>query len=133
MRGGFSESLLERCKRAAAAPIGVVAARYLLGVDPRMDKRVQSLGVTSLSRSQVARMVADLDAQVTAFAPAPWTTRPVHVRRRRVDDEGPRGRPVINAVVLVATGVNGDEHREDLGCRVTTSETRKAWNAFLVD
>src|SRR5690606_16732224 len=40
---------------------------------------------------------------------------------------------VINAVVLVATGVNGDGHREVLGCKVTTSETKEAWNAFFAD
>ena len=40
---------------------------------------------------------------------------------------------VINAVVLVATGVNGDGHREVLGCTVTTSETKEAWNAFFAD
>ena len=31
---------------------------------------------------------------------------------------------VVNAVVLVATGVNGDGHREVLGVKVATSETR---------
>ncbi len=40
---------------------------------------------------------------------------------------------VINAVVLVATGVNSDGHREVLGCTVTTSETKEAWNAFFAD
>ena len=33
------------------------------------------------------------------------------------------GGRVINAVVLLATGVNGDGHREMLGMRVATSET----------
>jgi putative transposase len=40
---------------------------------------------------------------------------------------------VINAVVLVATGVNADGHREVLGCKVTTAETKEAWNAFFAD
>src|SRR5690606_31470498 len=40
---------------------------------------------------------------------------------------------VINAAVLVATGVNSDGHREVLGYKVTTSETKQAWNAFLAD
>jgi hypothetical protein len=37
---------------------------------------------------------------------------------------------VVNAVVLVATGVNGDGHREVLGVKVATSETKEAWNVF---
>jgi putative transposase len=46
----FPEWLLERRKRAEAALISVVATCYLLGVSTRrMDKLVQSLGITSLS------------------------------------------------------------------------------------
>ena len=40
---------------------------------------------------------------------------------------------VINAVVLVATGVNADGHREILGVQVTTSETGPAWLTFFQD
>ena len=40
---------------------------------------------------------------------------------------------VVNAVVLVATGVNGDGHREVLGVKVATSETKEAWNVFFAD
>ncbi|MCV7466079.1 transposase, partial [Micrococcus luteus] len=41
------------------------------------------------------------------------------------------GGRVVNAVVLIATGVNGDGHREVLGLRVATSETGAAWNEFF--
>ena len=40
---------------------------------------------------------------------------------------------MINAVVLLATGVNGDGHREVLGMRVATAETGPAWNSFFAD
>ena len=40
---------------------------------------------------------------------------------------------MINAVVLLATGVNGDGHREVLGMRVATAETGAAWNEFFAD
>src|SRR5688500_7150299 len=74
----FPDWLLERRKRAEAALVSVVATCYLLGVSTRrMDKLVQSLGITSLSRSQVSRMATDLDAQVTAF------------RTRPLDESGP--------------------------------------------
>jgi len=43
------------------------------------------------------------------------------------------GGRVINAVVLVATGVNADGRREVLGLRVATSETGAAWNSFFAD
>jgi len=40
---------------------------------------------------------------------------------------------VVNAAVLVATGVNNDGHREVLGVKVATSETGPAWNSFFAD
>ncbi|GAB3084795.1 IS256 family transposase [Isoptericola nanjingensis] len=132
----FPEWLLERRKRAESALITVVADCYLAGVSTRrMDKLVTTLGINSLSKSQVSRMATDLDEQVEAF------------RHRPLDEAGPftfvtadaltmkvreNGR-VINAVVLLATAVNGDGHREFLGMRVATSETGPAWNEFFAD
>ena len=132
----FPEWLLERRKRAESALITVVADCYLAGVSTRrMDKLVKTLGIDSLSKSQVSRMAADLDEHVEQF------------RHRPLDVAGPftfvaadaltmkvrEGGRVVNAVVLLATGVNGDGHREVLGLRVTTSETGPAWNEFFAD
>lgn len=132
----FPEWLLERRKRAEAALISVVATCYLLGVSTRrMDKLVQSLGITSLSKSQVSRMATDLDAQVQAFRTrslaeaGPFTFLAADALVMKVREAG----RVVNAAVLVATGVNGDGHREVLGCKVTTSETGQAWNGFFAD
>jgi putative transposase len=132
----FPEWLLERRKRAEAALVSVVATCYLLGVSTRrMDKLVQSLGITSLSKSQVSRMAADLDAQVTAFRTrplgeaGPFTFVAADALTMKVREAG----RVVNAVVLVATGVNGDGHREVLGVKVATSETKQAWNTFFAD
>ncbi|WP_197516565.1 transposase, partial [Nocardia sp. 852002-51101_SCH5132738] len=50
----FPDWLLERRKRAERALTSVVATCYLLGVSTRrMEKLVESLGVTKLSKSQV--------------------------------------------------------------------------------
>ena len=132
----FPEWLLERRKRSESALITVVADCYLAGVSTRrMDKLVKTLGIDSLSKSQVSRMAAELDEHVEQF------------RHRPLDTAGPftfvaadaltmkvrEGGRVINAVVLLATGVNGDGHREVLGMRVATSETGAAWNEFFAD
>lgn len=132
----FPEWLLERRKRAESALITVVADCYLAGVSTRrMDKLVKTLGIDGLSKSQVSRMAEELDEHVAAF------------RHRPLDEAGPftfvaadaltmkvrEGGRVINAVVLVATGVNGDGHREVLGLQVATSETGAAWNTFFAD
>ena len=132
----FPEWLLERRKRAESAMITVVADCYLAGVSTRrMDKLVKQLGIHSLSKSQVSRMAQDLDEHVEQF------------RQRPLGDAGPftfvaadaltmkvrEGGRVINAVVLIATGVNADGRREVLGLRVATSETGAAWNSFFAD
>lgn len=132
----FPEWLLERRKRAESALVTVVADCYLAGVSTRrMDKLVKTLGIGSLSKSQVSRMSGELDAIVEDF------------RHRPLGDAGPftfvtadaltmkvrEGGRVVNTAVLLATGVNGDGHREVLGMRVATSETGSAWNEFFAD
>lgn len=55
----------------------MVATCYLLGVsNRRMDKLVQSLGITGLSKSQVSVMVKDLDEQVEQFRTRPLDAGP---------------------------------------------------------
>ena len=130
------EWLLERRKRAERAMTSVVATCYLHGVSTRrMDNLVQSLGVTSLSRSQVSEMAKEIDAHVEEF------------RTRRLDDAGPftfvaadalvlkvrEGGRVVPVHALVATGVNTDGHREILGIPVTTSEDGAGWLGFFRD
>src|SRR5690625_4458449 len=74
----FPEWLLERRKRAESALITVVADCYLAGVSTRrMDKLVKTLGINSLSKSQVSRMAAELDEHVEQF------------RHRPLDEAGP--------------------------------------------
>jgi transposase-like protein len=69
----FPEWLLERRTRAEKALTSVVATSYLLGVSTRrMNKLVQSLGITGLSKSQVSTMSAELDAHVEDFRTRSW-------------------------------------------------------------
>ncbi len=132
----YPEWLLERRKRAERALTSVVATCYLLGVSTRrMDKLVQALGITGLSKSQVSVMARELDEHVEQF------------RTRRLEDAGPftfvaadalvlkvrEGGRVVPVHVLVATGVNADGHREILGVQVTSSEDGAGWLAFWRD
>ena len=80
-------------------------------------------------------MAADLDEQVAAFRTrplgdaGPFTFVAADALTMKVRENG----RVVNAVVLVATGVNADGHREVLGVKVATSETKEAWNTFFAD
>ena len=132
----FPDWLLVRRKRAERALTSVVATCYLLGVSTRrMDKLVQSLGITTLSKSQVSEMAKELDAAVEQF------------RTRSLADTGPftflaadalvlkvrEGGRVVAVHALVATGVNADGHREVLGMQVTSAEDGAGWLAFFRD
>jgi transposase-like protein len=86
----FPEWLLERRKRSESALIAVVADCYLTGVStrrmaPRMHasrtshpgpQLVKTLGINSLSKSQVSRMAESLDEHVEQFRHRPPWTRP---------------------------------------------------------
>ena len=75
----FPDWLLQRRKRAEPAITSVVATCYLLGVSTRrMERLVESLGVTSLSKSQVSIMAKELDEAVGAFRPARSTPDRTH-------------------------------------------------------
>ena len=131
----FPEWLLTRRRRAEQALTSVVATCYLLGVSTRrMDKLVQSLGITSLSRSQVSEMAKDLDAQVEAFRTRPLDAGPyTFVAADALTMKVREGGRVRNIAVLVATAVNADGHREVLGVQVATGETGPAWLGFFRD
>jgi hypothetical protein len=86
----FPGWLLERRRRAERALTTVVATCYLLGVSTRrMERLVESLGITRLSKSQVSEMARDLDTQVAEF-------------RHRPLDQGPYlGRLEVEGVAAV--------------------------------
>lgn len=120
--------------RGEHPPDGSPAARFAIIAAGGTPKLVKTLGINALSKSQVSRMATELDEQVESF------------RHRPLGQAGPftfvadaltmkvrEGGRVVNAVVLLATGVNGDGRREVLGLRVATSETGAAWNEFFAD
>jgi putative transposase len=131
----FPDWLLERRRRAEAALTSVVATCYLLGVSTRrMEKLVESLGITRLSRSQVSEMARDLDGQVEAFRTRPLDAGPyTFVAADALVLKVREGGRVVNVHALVATGVNGDGHREILGLQVTSAEDGAGWLGFFRD
>jgi transposase-like protein len=131
----FPDWLLERRRRAEAALTSVVATCYLLGVSTRrMEKLVESLGITRLSRSQVSEMARDLDEQVEAFRTRPLDAGPyTFVAADGLVLKVREGGRVVNVHALLAVGVNGDGHREILGLQVTSAEDGAGWLGFFRD
>jgi putative transposase len=131
----FPEWLLERRRRAEAALTSVVATSYLLGVSTRrMEKLVETLGITRLSKSQVSRMATDLDEAVEAFRTRPLDAGPyTFVAADALVLKVREGGRVVAVHALLAVGVNADGHREVLGLQVTTGEDGAGWLGFLRD
>jgi putative transposase len=129
----FPDWLLERRKRAERALTTVVATCYLLGVSTRrMDKLVETLGITSLSKSQVSVMAKELDTAVEAFRTrpldgGPYTFMAADALVLKVREAG----RVVNVHALIAVAVNAEGYREILGIDVTTAEDGAGWLTFL--
>src|SRR4051812_26978437 len=131
----FPDWLLERRRRAERALTTVVATCYLLGVSTRrMEKLVESLGITRLSKSQVSEMAKELDAQVADFRHRPLDAGPyTFLAADALVLKVREGGRVVGVHALVATGGNGDGHREILGVQVTSAEDGAGWLAFIRD
>ena len=131
----FPDWLLERRRRAERALTTVVATCYLLGVSTRrMEKLVETLGITRLSKSQVSVMAAELDEAVEAFRTRPLDAGPyTFLAADALVLKVREGGRVVNVHALLATGVNGDGHREILGLHVTSAEDGAGWLGFFRD
>jgi putative transposase len=129
----FPDWLLDPRRRAEKALVAVVAECYVRGVSTRrVDGLVKTLGIESLSKSQVSRMAGELDEMVTQFRNRPLDAGPyTYVWMDALTQKVREGGRIINVAVVIAVGVNRDGHREILGLDVITSEDGAGWLAFL--
>jgi putative transposase len=116
----FPEWLLERRRRAESALTLVMATCYLLGVSTRrLDKLVQSLGITGLSRSQVSAMATDLDEHVESFHTCPLDAGPyTFVAADALTMKVREGGRVVKVAVMVAPGSTPTATVRSSGCRL---------------
>lgn len=130
--GSYFPSWLEPRRRAEQALVAVVAEAYVQGVSTRkVEALVQTLGIASLSKSEVSRLCQSLDAQVAAFRtrrldaeyPYLW----VDARYEHVREDG----RVVSMAVVIAYGVRADGVREVLGLDVGLREDVEHWRSFF--
>src|SRR6187431_2713108 len=140
--GSFFPSLLAPRRRIDVALHAVVMEAYVHGVSTRkVDDLVTALGVESgISKSEVSRICAELDADVAAFTTRalqhtafPYVFLDATYCKARLPGPGGgvRGGRVAAQAVVIATGVSIDGRREVLGCAVGDSETEDFWAEFL--
>jgi putative transposase len=122
-QGSYFPSWLEAHRRGGQALVSVVAEAYVQGVSTRkVEAWVQQPGITSLSKSDISRLVDSLSEQGRLFRERRLDARYEHVR-----EDG----HVRSMTVVVAYGVRRDRVREVLGMDVGESEHVALWRTFL--
>jgi len=87
--------------------------------------------MTGISKSQVSRLVAEIDDKVQAFLNRPiegdWPYVWLDATYVKVRQAG----RIVSVAVTIAVGVNTDGRREILGLDIGVSEAETFWTAFL--
>jgi putative transposase len=132
--GSYFPSLLEPRRRAERALLAVVQEAYVAGVSTRrVEDLVEALGITSMSKSQVSRMCAALDAEVEAFRARPLVEERypylwLDATYLKVRESG----RVVSMAALVATGVGMNGERRILGLELAPgNDEGSAWPTFV--
>jgi len=132
--GSFFPSLLERRRRIDKALHAVIMEAYVHGVSTRsVGGLVSALGVASgVSKSEVSRICAGLDAEVARFRERTLThTTFPYVYLDATYCKVRVGAHVVSQALVVATGVSIDGTREVLGTAVGDSESFEFWREFV--
>ena len=130
---GYIPFFITERKRSEAALIQVVQEAFVQGVSTRkMEKLARSMGIESLSRSQVSDMTKGLNEQVEAFR-----TRPLSPERYVVlwvdalyEKVRMNGR-VVNAAVHVVCGVDETGKRDILAVEPMLEESTESYNQLF--
>ena len=106
--------------------VAVIAESYLAGVSTRrVEGVVPTLGIASMSKSQVSELARTLDAGVTAFRNRPLDGAPYpYVWLDALTQTCREGGRIVNVATVVATGVTADGHRALLGVDVIPTAGR---------
>ena len=132
--GSFFPVLLERRRRIDKALYAVIMEAYVQGISTRsVDDLVRAMGVDSgVSKSEVSRICAGLDAEIAEFRNRSLThTEFPYVFCDATFCKVRVGAHVVSQALVVATGVSATGTREVLGTAVGESESYEFWKDFL--
>jgi putative transposase len=130
--GSYFPSLLEPRTRAERALVAVVQEAYVEGVSTRrVDDLVKALGLEGISKSQVSRVCAALDAEVERFRTRPLTGHYPYLWLDATFVKVRQDGRVVSQAVVVGVGVTAEGTREVLGVDVGPSEDGAFWLRFL--
>ncbi|MDY7526275.1 IS256 family transposase [Sphingomonas sp. 10B4] len=131
-KGSYFPSFLEPRRTAEKALVAVIQEAYIQGISTRsVDNLVKAMGGTGVSKSQVSRLIIEIDERVNAFLNRPiegeWPYLWIDATYLK-EREGGR---IVSTAVIVAVGVNTLGKREVLGVASGPSEAETFWKSFL--
>nr|AAY43849.1 putative IS256 family transposase [Desulfitobacterium hafniense Y51] len=130
--GGYIPFFVEGKKRSELALMNVIQEAYVNGVSTRkIEKLTKSLGIDSMSRSQVSSIAKELNEQVEAFRnrsldkvyPVLW----VDALYEKIRDD----RRVKNMAVLIVTGIDLEGKRDILAVEPMPEESTATYTSLF--
>lgn len=131
--GGFSTEIFQRYQRSEQALVLAILEMFVNGVSTRKVSAItESLCGTSISKSAVSRLIAQLDVGVAAFNERrldelefPFIYVDAMFIKARENDR------IVSKAALIASGVNANGYREPLGVALGDSESFTTWEALF--
>ena len=130
----YFPSFLEPRRPCEQAIVAVVMEAYVNGVSTRkVDRLVEQLGISSMSKDRVSALCRELDERVDAFRNRPlegafpylW----LDAKHLKVRDRG----SVRSKALVIAYAVHETGRREVIGIDIGETETEAFWVEFLRD
>jgi transposase-like protein len=131
-KGSYFPIFLEPRRMAEKALTAVIQEAYVQGISTRsVDDLVKAMGMTGISKSQVSRLCAEIDARVKDFLDRPiegdWPYLWLDATYIKVREAG----RIVSVAVIIAVAVNSEGRREVLGLAIGPSEAETFWTDFL--
>ena len=131
-RGSYFPSFLEPRRTAEKALTAVIQEAYIHGVSTRaVDDLVKALGASGVSKSEVSRLVEEIDGRVGAFLTRPLEGQWPYLWIDATYVKAREGGRIVSTATIIAVGANTDGRREVLGVATGASEAEVFWKGFL--
>lgn len=131
-KGSYFPSFLEPRRTAEKALAAVIQEACDHGVSTRsVDDLVKAMGASGVSKSQVSRLLAEIDERVNAFLTRPiegeWPYLWIDATYLKVREGG----RIVSTAAIIAVRGNTDGRREVPGVATGPSEAEPFWKTFL--
>ena len=131
-KGSYLPGFLEPRRTAEKALTAVIQEAYVQGISTRsVDDLVKAMGASGVSKSQVSRLIEEIDERVNAFLNRPIEGEWPYLFIDATYIKAREGGRILSTATIIAVAVNTDGRREVLGVATGLSEAETFWKGFL--